>query len=63
MPPASPSSRVRRKMSSLPASTAMPSIGPSSSLLACLTPTTLSISASSASSAGETLTITREGML
>ena len=49
MPPASPSSSVFRKMSSLPASTASPSIGPSSSLFACLTPTTLSIFASSAS--------------
>ena len=43
MPPAPPNSRTRRKMSSLPARTARPSIGPSSSSLACLTATTLSI--------------------
>ena len=52
MPPAAADLQGRRKMSSLPARTASPSIGPSSSLLACLTATTLSICASSASSLG-----------
>ena len=47
MPPAPPNSRTRRKVLSLPASTARPSIGPSSSSLACLTATMLSILASS----------------
>ena len=42
MPPAPPNSSTRRKVLSLPARIARPSIGPSSSSLACLTATMLS---------------------
>ena len=42
MPPAPPNSSTRRKVLSLPARTSRPSIGPSSSSLACLTATMLS---------------------
>ena len=52
-----------RRMSSLPASTASPSIGCSSSELACLTATMPSIWASSASRSGGMLTAVRPGML
>ena len=64
MPPAPPNSSTRRKVLSLPARTERPSIGPSSSSLACLTATMLSIVAELGQKVrGGMLTITRAGML
>ena len=63
MPPAPPWSRFAARMSSLPARIARPSIGCSSSELACYSASTPSICASSASRSGPMLTTQRPGML